>query len=111
MSKKIIILISVIVLLFGLALTATAAQQLFNLAGGDSLEIVCDGRSLEVERDADAKIYANCIAFDDDDEGDDDPEPTDTPEPEPDDTPTPDPEPTDPPGGEISLCPDHNPTA
>lgn len=110
MSKKIIILISVIVLLFGLALTATAAQQLFNLAGGDSLEIVCDGRSLEVERETGAKIYANCIAFDDDDdEGDN--QGDDAGDDRDDDQDDPEPAPTDPPGGNIPLCPDHAPTA
>jgi hypothetical protein len=103
--KQITTIVVALIALFGLSLTATtAAQQMINLAGGDSLEIDCDGRRLVMERDPEnrrTKVVVSCRPHREIPTPDPAPSPEPDPNPDPSPEPDPNPEPTDQPNNDL----------
>ncbi len=106
MQKRILILVSVLIALFSLSLTALAENMILNLRGGDSVELNCNGNKLNLSRISINKVKAECKGAA--------PAPTNTPIPAATNTPvpsatnTPTTPPTDtPPGGDLAgkECP------
>ncbi len=97
------VLLSIVIV----GVSATLAQSsLITLFGGDVLEVSCDGRGFQIERDSRTAVTLNCQP------GAGNPDPTSTPIPNPTNEPTPDPtsppppSPTPPPGNAILPYPD-----
>ncbi len=60
MHKRIVIFLTSMAVLFGLALTAVAQTNVLNLHGNQQSEVICEGRRLRVKRINDTQITVSC---------------------------------------------------